>query len=51
MQKAWKDKIFNWWFSGKYWYCNLKASNKYLSGAGVTKNDAYADFYKSFSSK
>jgi sRNA-binding protein len=35
---------FDWWFSGRYWYCSLQASpsNK-VSGCGVTKQDAIVD--------
>jgi len=35
---------FDWWFSGRYWYCSLqRPGGKRVSGAGDTKPQAVSD--------
>jgi hypothetical protein len=38
---------FDWWFSGRFWYCSLQAPDvKRVSGCGSTKPQAVADARK-----
>jgi hypothetical protein len=38
---------FDWWFSGRYWYCSLHPiGGKRVSGCGPTKPQAVADARK-----
>jgi hypothetical protein len=35
---------FEWWYSGRYWYCSILASNTHkVSGCGATKDEAARD--------
>lgn len=38
---------FDWWHSGRYWYCSLQKSGVgKVSGCGVTKERAIADAHR-----
>jgi hypothetical protein len=34
---------YNWWWSGRYWYCSVDGPNGTKSGAGDTKEKAAKD--------
>jgi hypothetical protein len=37
---------FDWWWSGRFWYCCLQFNGFKVSGAGITKPQAVADARK-----
>ena len=37
---------FDWWWSGKFWYCAVVFRNRKFSGAGPTKPQAANDAVK-----
>lgn len=38
------EQPFDWWHSGRYWYCSLSGPPGYkVSGCGTTKDEAIRD--------
>ena len=37
--------LFNWYYSGEYWYCNrVHNRGKFESGMGYSKDEAFQNF-------
>jgi hypothetical protein len=34
---------FDWWHSGRFWYCSLQTRHFKVSGCGVSKEEAIRD--------